>query len=133
MLPVARTHLDGAVGPDRYEARAGDLFEGVPGGADVYLLSRVLQDWDDQRCTALLSHIRAALPESGRLLILERVVPDDGETLLPLLYDLHLLMAAGGRERDLAGYRAVLGAAGLRLESVHALSLETSLLVAAVA
>lgn len=133
MVPVARTHLDEAIGPDRYEARAGDVFEGVPGGADVYLLSRVLQDWDDQRCTALLSHIRAALPESGRLLILERVIPDDGETLLPLLYDLHLLMAAGGRERDLAGYRAVLGAAGLHLESVHALSLETSLLVAAVA
>ncbi|CAM5683414.1 hypothetical protein SAVIM338S_07405 [Streptomyces avidinii] len=133
MVPVARAHLDEAVGPDRYEARAGDVFEGVPGGADVYLLSRVLQDWDDSRCTTLLSHIRAALPESGRLLILERVIPDHGETLLPLLYDLHLLMAAGGRERDLAGYRSVLASAGLRLESVHELSLETSLLVAAVA
>lgn len=130
MVPVATAHLDTVVGPGRYEARAGDIFQGVPDGADVHLLSRVLQDWDDDRCVTLLSHIRAALPATGRLLILERVIPDNGETLLPLLYDLHLLMAAGGRERDLTGYRDVLAAAGLRLESVHALSLETSLLVA---
>ncbi|WP_424217604.1 methyltransferase (plasmid) [Streptomyces sp. BI20] len=137
MIPVAVEHLDATVGPDRYEARAVDLFAdepGLPAGADVYLLSRVLQDWDDDRCVALLSRLRAALGDTGgRLLILERVVPEHGETLLPLLYDLHLLVAAGGRERDLAGYRAVLAAAGLRLESVHPLSLETSLLVAAAA
>jgi hypothetical protein len=133
MVPVATAHLDEAVGAGRYEVRAGDIFEGVPGGGDLYLLSRVLQDWDDVRCATLLHHIRAVMPADGRLLILERVVPDHGETLLPLLYDLHLLMAAGGRERDLAGYRDLLSAAGLRLESVHGLSLETSLLVAAAA
>ncbi|MEX3105313.1 MULTISPECIES: methyltransferase [unclassified Streptomyces] len=133
MVPVATAHLDAAVGPGRYETRAGDIFRGVPDGGDVYLLSRVLQDWDDDHCVTLLSRIRAVLPADGRLLILERIVPADGETLLPLLYDLHLLMAAGGRERDLPGYRAVLSAAGLRLESVHPLALETSLLVAAAA
>jgi hypothetical protein len=141
MVPVATAHLDAAVGPERYEAVAGDVFTGagLPAGADAYLLSRVLQDWDDARCTTLLSHLREAMvagdrPGGGRLLILERVVPEPGAArLLPLLYDLHLLMAAGGRERDLAGYRAVLAAAGLRLESVHELSLETSLLVAAAA
>jgi hypothetical protein len=40
-------------------------------------------------------------------------------------------MAAGGRERTLDGYRTLLGGAGLRLEAVHRLPLETSLLVAA--
>lgn len=133
MVPVATAHLDAAIGSGRHEVRSGDIFEGVPAGGDVYLLSRVLQDWDDDRCATLLAHIRAVLPAHGRLLILERVVPDHGETLLPLLYDLHLLMAAGGRERDLAGYRDLLSAAGLRLESVHGLALETSLLVAAAA
>ncbi|MHA6757942.1 hypothetical protein [Streptacidiphilus sp. PAMC 29251] len=42
-------------------------------------------------------------------------------------------MAAGGRGRDLDDYHGLIAAAGLRLESVHALSLETSLLVAAAA
>ncbi|MFB7634678.1 methyltransferase [Streptomyces sp. NPDC056149] len=133
MVPVARAHLDAALGAGRHEVRAGDAFAGVPAGGDVYLLSRVLQDWDDDRCLTLLRHIRGALAPEGRLLVLERVVPDGGEALLPLLYDLHLLMAAGGRERDLAGYRALFAAAGLELTSVHALALETSLLVAAAA
>ncbi|MEE4494068.1 methyltransferase [Streptomyces sp. BE230] len=131
MVPIARRHLDAAVGPGRYEAVGGDVFQGVPGGADVYLLARVLQDWDDERCVQLLSHIRRAMPDGSRLLILERVIPRDGSAMLPLLWDLHLLMAAGGRERQLSGYQDVLRAAGLRLESVHPLALETSLLVAA--
>lgn len=131
MVPVAAAHLDAVLGPGRHQVRAGDVFAGVPEGGDVYLLSRVLQDWDDDRCVTLLRHIRSAMAPGGRLLVLERVVPDGGETLLPLLYDLHLLMAAGGRERDLAGYRALFSAAGLEPESVHALALETSLLVTA--
>ncbi|MFE0106919.1 methyltransferase [Streptomyces sp. NPDC059009] len=132
MVPVAREYLDKTVGDDgRYETVGGDLFERVPQGADAYLLSRVLQDWDDERCVRLLANIRAALPPEGRLLILERVIDTSGATILPLLWDLHLLMAAGGRERTLDGYRSVLTAAGLRLESVHSLALETSLLIAA--
>ncbi|MET9364736.1 methyltransferase [Streptomyces sp. NPDC006632] len=131
VLPVAREHLDRAVGEDRYDAVGGDAFHSVPAGADVYLLSRVLQDWDDDQACRLLSTLRAAMPDTARLLIVERVIPTEGSELLALLWDLHLLMAAGGRERTLDGYRGLLGAAGLRLESVTPLALETSLLVAA--
>ncbi|QMU71556.1 methyltransferase [Streptacidiphilus sp. P02-A3a] len=131
VTPVAREHLDLAVGPDRCLTVAGDLFEAVPAGADAYLLSRVLQDWDDERCVRLLRNLRAAMPDTARLLIVERVIPTDGSGLLALLWDLHLLMAAGGRERTIDGYRTLLDAAGLRLESVTPLALETSLLVVA--
>ncbi|MCS0637823.1 methyltransferase [Streptomyces sp. LP05-1] len=131
VVPLAAAHLDAVLGPGRHEVRAADVFEEVPGDGDVHLLSRVLQDWDDERCAVLLARIRAALPPDGRLLIVERVVPDHGERMLPLLYDLHLLMAAGGRERDLDGYRTLLAKAGLRLEAVRELALETSLLIAA--
>lgn len=129
--PLAREHLDRTVGADRHEVVSGDAFAAVPEGADAYLLSRVLQDWDDEQAGKLLATIRRAMPPTARLLLVERVVPVDGSAVLPLLYDLHLLMAAGGRERTLDGYRSVLSGAGLRLESVHSLALETSLLVAA--
>ncbi|WP_431032185.1 methyltransferase [Streptomyces sp. P6-2-1] len=132
MLPVAERYLGDVVDSGRYETVAGDIFDKVPAGHDVYLLSRVLQDWDDEHCATLLANIREAMPGSGRLLVLDRVIATEGEPpVLPLLWDLHLLMAAGGRERTLDGYRSVLHAAGLRLESTHALSLETTLLVAA--
>jgi len=78
MLPVAERHLSTAVGAHRYETATGDVFDKVPAGHDVYLLSRVLQDWDDERCVTLLANIREAMPDSGRLLVLERVVATDG-------------------------------------------------------
>jgi hypothetical protein len=132
MVPVAEKHLADAFGRDRFDVVAGDFFESVPAGSDCYLLSRILQDWDDEACVALLTNIRRAMRHLGaRLLIVERVIAEDGSTLLPLLFDLHLMMMAGGRERTLAGYRSIVEQAGLRLESVHDMALETSLLVAA--
>ncbi|MFF9776470.1 methyltransferase [Streptomyces sp. NPDC013978] len=131
VTPVAEENLSRTLDADRYDTVSGSIFEKVPEGGDVYLLSRVLQDWDDARCLRLLTTVRAAMPATARLLIVERVIPDDGDALLPLLWDLHLLMAAGGRERTLDGYRTLLHGAGLRLQTVHELALETSLLVAA--
>ncbi len=132
--PIARRHLGDAFPPGRFDVLAGDVFEAVPSGADGYLLSRVLQDWNDSACVALLSNCRKAMPDSARLLILERVIPDDSSVSqarqLPLLWDLHLLTMVGGRQRTLDGYRSVLNGAGLRLEAVHSLALETNLLVA---
>lgn len=133
--PLASRRLGAAFPADRFEVLTGDMFEAVPPGADAYLLSRVLQDWDDSRCVELLSNCRVAMPDSARLLILERVIPNDdvpsAACQLPLLWDLHLLTMTGGRQRTLRGYRSLLGAAGLYLEEVHPLALETNLLVAA--
>jgi len=133
--PIARKHLGDAFPADRFDVLTGDMFEAVPPGADAYLLSRVLQDWHDSICITLLSNCRDVMPDSARLLILERVIPDDdplsAARQLPLLWDLHLLTMAGGRHRTLHGYRSLLGDAGLRLETVHSLPLETNLLVAA--
>ncbi|GAA3059665.1 acetylserotonin O-methyltransferase [Actinokineospora globicatena] len=131
MVQVAKEHLTTTVAGDRFDVVSGDFFESVPTGADTYVLSRILQDWDDRRCVDLLTTVRRAMrAESARLLVVERVVDEDGARLLPLLFDLHLMVMAGGRERTMAGYRSLLAAAGLRLESVRDLALETSLLVA---
>ncbi|MGH3673928.1 MAG: methyltransferase [Pseudonocardiaceae bacterium] len=133
--PIARQYLGDALPPDRFDVLTGDMFEAVPPGADAYLLSRVLQDWDDRTCITLLSNCRKAMSNSARLLILERVIPDDDSLnaarQLPLLWDLHLLTMARGRQRTLDGYRSVLTGAGMHLEAVHSLALETNLLVAA--
>jgi hypothetical protein len=131
---IARKYLGDALPADRFDVVSGDMFQAVPPGAGAYLLSRVLQDWDDNTCVALLSNCRNAMPDSARLLILERIIPDDisasATGQLPLLWDLHLLTMVGGRQRTLDGYRSVLDDAGLRLETVHSLALETNLLVA---
>lgn len=126
VLPLARAHLAATVGLDRVELCARDVFDApLPGGGDVYLLSRVLGDWDDGHCVRLLRRVRAELAPGARLLVLERVTTDDGSGALAALWDLHLLMVNGGRQRTLDDYRTLLGRSGLALERVVDLPLET--------
>ena len=63
---------------------------------DIYLLKRILHDWDDARARSILRNCRAAVPEAGRLLLVELVVPPgDGPSDAKLL-DLLMLVFAGG-------------------------------------
>jgi O-methyltransferase domain/Dimerisation domain len=137
VVAAAREQAGSTPGLERCQIVAGNLFESVPSGGDVYLLSRVLQDWDDAACVQALMNCRRAMRRSSTLLILERVIPDERPTngqqdgvSLSLLWDLHLLMMTAGRERALDEYRGLLRRAGLRLESLSALPLEMTMLVA---
>lgn len=103
----------------RCEVMLGDFFEAVPGRADVYLLSFVLHDWTDDECRALLRNVRIATGPGARVLVLEQVLPDDGPgDPGPLLYDLHMLVGSGGRERTAAEYAELLGDAGFGIEAI---------------
>jgi hypothetical protein len=99
---------------DRCEIIAGDFFTGVPHGADGYILANVLHDWDDGQCVHILQACRRAMGTRGRVLIVERLIPDDPREAAPiLLSDLNMLLT-GGQERTNAEYGELLAAAGLR-------------------
>jgi SAM-dependent methyltransferase len=100
---------------DRCEIAAGDFFDGVPEGADGYILANVLHDWDDHRAGQILRACRHAMRPGGRVLIAERLIPDDPPGAVPvLLSDLNMLLLTGGLERTNAEYGTLLAAAGLR-------------------
>jgi O-methyltransferase domain len=116
---AAGPSLEAAGVAGRCAVVAGDFFAGVPAGADRYLLANVLHDWDDDRAAAILDRCREAMAPGGRVLIVERLIPDDPEQALPaLLSDINMLMVTGGMERTNAEYAALLEAAGLRLVRV---------------
>lgn len=95
---------------------AGDFFVSVPAGADAYLLSRVLHDWDDDRAVAILRTCHAAMPAHGTLLIVESVLPElAAQQPAAVRMDLHMLLLLHGRERTEAEYAALLNQAGLAL------------------
>jgi hypothetical protein len=97
---------------------------GVVAGADCYVLANVLHDWDDDRAAQILAHCRRAMAAGGRVLIVERLIPDDPAQAVPaLLSDLNMLVVTGGRERTNAEYGELLAAAGLRLGTVTPVAL----------
>jgi SAM-dependent methyltransferase len=95
----------------------GDFFVAVP-EADIYLLNHIIHDWDDDRGLRILSNCARALRPNGRVVLIERILPDDGAAGPASLADLNMLVVLPGRERTLGEYGALLTRAGLRLNQV---------------
>ncbi|MEU7036477.1 methyltransferase [Streptomyces sp. NPDC046237] len=114
VLAAARTYLATTAAGARCGYRAGD-FADVPPGGDVYVLSRVLHDWDDDRCRSILRHCADAMPRHADLLIVERLLPADAAPSLATAWDLHMMCNTGGRERTADHYARLLEDQGLEL------------------
>ena len=111
VFDLPETVRDEAVLGDRIEFVAGDFFERVPEG-DVYILSTILHDWDDERAAAILRTIEASAPASARLLIVDSVVAAGNDPSGPKWLDLLMLAILGGRERTETQWRELLEAGG---------------------
>ena len=103
---------------DRVSFVEGDFFESVPPG-DVYVLSTILHDWDDERAAAILHTIRAAAPSGARLILLESVIQPGNEPDGSKWLDLLMLALFGGRERDEAQWRELIEGAGFTIDSIQ--------------
>lgn len=107
---VARSDLPGV---------GGDFFTAVPAGADAYLLSRVVHDWDDAEAVTLLRTCRRAMGAEAVLLLVEALLPERAaDDPAAVRMDLHMLALLHGRERTRAEFAGLLAAAGLRLTRV---------------
>jgi ubiquinone/menaquinone biosynthesis C-methylase UbiE len=116
---------------DRCSLRAGDFTNALPSDGDVYLLARVLHDWDDQMCERILRTCRDAMPPHARLLVIERPIPAARSASLAILWDLHMMANnVGGRERTTAEYRDLLGTAGFTVTAECPLSLDMTVQIA---
>ncbi|CAN1235445.1 Caffeic acid 3-O-methyltransferase [Linum perenne] len=54
---------------------AGDMFESVPKG-DAIFMKWILHLWDDEQCLKILSNCYNALPENGKVVAIDALVPE---------------------------------------------------------
>jgi len=97
---------------------AGNFFESVPSGADTYLLRHIIHDWTDEQSVQILNNCRKVIPNNGRLLIIEAVMPSGNEPSLAKDFDMAMLTFPGGIERTEEEYRFLLEWAGFQLHSI---------------
>ena len=92
--------------------------ESVPSGADAYVMKHILHDWDDARASTILKNCRAAIPDHGKLLVLEMVMTLDNEPHPSKWLDVHMMVVVGGKERTKSDFRELLGSAGFELTRI---------------
>ncbi|MBA0734598.1 hypothetical protein Gogos_018498 [Gossypium gossypioides] len=89
----------------------GDMFESVPKG-DAIFLKWILHDWSDEHCLKLLKNCWEALPNGGKVIIVESILPEVPDTSVSsnIVCEQDLFMLAqnpGGKERTLKEYEAL--------------------------
>jgi len=104
---------------ERCQTVSGDfLHDSLPLG-DLYILSNINHDWDDENAVRILRNCRAALPNNARLLLIEQIMPERvNDAPGTVGGDLSMLMLFGGAERIEAEYRHLFGLADLQLTAV---------------
>jgi multifunctional cyclase/dehydratase/O-methyltransferase len=102
---------------DRLTITPGDFFGELPRGFDAYSIKAVLHDWSDEKAGRILGRVREAIGgnRDARLLLGEFVLSgpndyDHGKTL-----DIEMMLRFGGKERDLADWRKLLGGNGFEI------------------
>jgi len=118
LLPDAEERLREAGVLPRCHLEGGSFFDRVPADGDLYVLRRVVHDFDDDQALALLDVLRRDMPGGATLLLLESLVPPGGGPDFAKTLDLDMLLFAGGRERTEREYAVLLGRAGFELTRV---------------
>lgn len=104
---------------DRCQQVGGSFFESVPAGGDAYLLKHIIHDWGDAQAIAILQNCRDVLPDGGKILVCEMVVPPGNTPSAAKMLDINMLvMCPGGKERTAEEFDALFTAAGLKLQHI---------------
>ena len=111
---------------ERCAVISGSFFESLPAGYDLHILKWILHDWDDEACMQILTTCHASLPQRGRLLVVERLLPDEtpaSRELDPAIAsDINMLVNFGeAAERSLSEYERLLRECGFAPHNVTSL------------
>ena len=111
VIASARTKLDRAISA-RCALAAGDFFQAVPEGGNLYVLKSILHDWDDNRCGLILRNCRRAMTGDSKVLVVEEIICGRNLPCLAKEADIQMMVRNGGRNRTDREYRDLLAKSG---------------------
>ncbi|KAL2939679.1 Caffeic acid 3-O-methyltransferase [Bienertia sinuspersici] len=95
---------------------SGDMFESVPKG-DAIFMKWILHDWSDEHCLKLLKNCYNALPENGKVIVVDAIMANKVESTnynkaLTQMDVLMMTQNPGGKERSKKQFEALAKRAG---------------------
>jgi len=127
IIPIAKRHLERKGLRDRVEVVAADLLKdgwGLEGRTfDCVLLSHVLHDFDAPIASAIVARAARLVRGGGKLVILDVLVPDEGQdNAVEALFDLMMLAEVPhGRTHRISDVRDWIEATGMASPTPHKL------------
>jgi acetylserotonin N-methyltransferase len=100
----------------RIRFQSGDFFIDPLPQADLFSLSRILHDWNDEQCNELLTKIYQRLPEkNGAILIAEKLFNEDKTGPVAVsMQDINMLVSTAGKERSCMEFTNMLEKVGFK-------------------
>ncbi|KAK7837296.1 flavone 3'-o-methyltransferase 1 [Quercus suber] len=119
-LPHVIQHAPPYPGVEHVE---GDMFENVPEGHTIFMKS-ILHDWSDEYCLKLLKNCYNAIPNDGKVIVVEAVIPTipNVSTSMKSTYQMDLFLmtqCTGGKERtkeEFVALATMAGFSGIKFE-----------------
>ncbi|MFI1927027.1 methyltransferase [Streptomyces sp. NPDC020377] len=106
---IAAAGLDHRAG-----AVVGSFFDELPAGADAYLLSSILHNWDDAAAARIMRRCADAASTTGRVLVVDYFTDQSVMTE----GDLRMLCYFGGRQHTLEQLGELAGSTGFEITSI---------------
>ncbi|URD86254.1 caffeic acid [Musa troglodytarum] len=94
---------------------SGDMFESISSGGDA-IFKCILHNWTNEQCARILKNCWKALPEEGKVIVVEYLLPvilkpdSRSQGIFPL--DIGMMIHTGGRERTQEEFEAMAKEAG---------------------
>lgn len=107
----------------RIDFISGDFFKPCEISADIFILSRILHDWSNEKAVQILNNVRRNMRNKETLLVIEHLLPEKPgrESLNAYMNDLQMWAICGGKERTLSEYSALFDEAKLSLKNTYKL------------
>ena len=105
---------------NRCKIEGGSFFESIPTGGDLYILSRILLNWDDENTNLILNNCNQSMNHGEKLLIIDFMIPDPSHPAYQTLTfnDLNLLVTFGGANRNEQQWRTLIEKSSFRVTQI---------------
>lgn len=111
--------------PEAIEIKIGDVFKEIPPGADAIVMKHFISAWNDEDALKIIANCKRALPDDGRLILLQSFVPDIDEPkvaadgIMPGIFAVQINVAtSGGGWRTKKQFQELFERGGFKLERV---------------
>jgi hypothetical protein len=123
---TAREYISSqGIDPDRIEIKTGDVFQEIPQGADAIVMKHFISAWSDEDAMKILANCKKALPDHGKLILLQSFVPDrdepktEADGIMPGIFAVQINVAtSGGGWRTKKQFQELFERSGFKLEQV---------------